>query len=185
MLARSLLLSRYTSRLFSPVGNSPVLGISSLRPFRDERMICSSNLSNQAPVPYSFPEAYVGLSYLPLYQRERTDDARCKDNPITTTFLTKSTLPTANAERERILFAPKLMDRLHQALRSRHFSQPTERAYGLWVRQFIHFHNICHPAKMRSSPVFLYSLTYSLRNAHEVSAFLPFGCSSFVHSMLR
>ena len=43
---------------------------------------------------------------------------------------------------------PKLLDRLHQALRSRHYSRRTEQAYCHWVKRFIYFHNIRHPAEM-------------------------------------
>jgi hypothetical protein len=44
--------------------------------------------------------------------------------------------------------APKWLDRLRQALRSRHDSPRTEQTYGHWVRRFIYFHNIRHPADM-------------------------------------
>ncbi len=43
---------------------------------------------------------------------------------------------------------PKLMDRLRDALGSRHYSRQTEKAYCHWVRRFIFFHNIRHPAEM-------------------------------------
>jgi len=43
---------------------------------------------------------------------------------------------------------PKLMDRLREALRSRHYSRRTEQTYCLWVRRFIFFHNVRHPAEM-------------------------------------
>ena len=43
---------------------------------------------------------------------------------------------------------PKLMDQLHEALRSRHTSRRTEHAYCHWVRRFILFHNVRHPAEM-------------------------------------
>ena len=43
---------------------------------------------------------------------------------------------------------PKLMDQLHEALRSRHYSRRTEQAYCHWVRRFIFFHNVRHPAEM-------------------------------------
>ncbi len=42
----------------------------------------------------------------------------------------------------------KLMDRLREALRLRHYSRRTEQTYSLWVRRYIHFHNVRHPAKM-------------------------------------
>ena len=43
---------------------------------------------------------------------------------------------------------PKLMDRLHQALRSRHYSRRTEQTYCHWVRRYIFFHKVRHPAEM-------------------------------------
>ena len=43
---------------------------------------------------------------------------------------------------------PKLLDRLHEALRSRHYSRRTEQTYCHWVKRFIYFHNIRHPAEM-------------------------------------
>lgn len=44
--------------------------------------------------------------------------------------------------------APKLMKRLRLALRSRHYSRRTEQVYCLWVKHFICFHKIRHPAEM-------------------------------------
>lgn len=43
---------------------------------------------------------------------------------------------------------PKLLDRLSQALRSRHYSPRTERAYRRWAKRFILFHRVRHPAEM-------------------------------------
>jgi integron integrase len=43
---------------------------------------------------------------------------------------------------------PKLLDRLREALRSRHYSRRTEEAYHHWVKRFILFHNVRHPAEM-------------------------------------
>lgn len=43
---------------------------------------------------------------------------------------------------------PKLLDKLREALRSRHYSQRTEHTYCLWVRRFIYFHNVRHPSDM-------------------------------------
>ena len=42
----------------------------------------------------------------------------------------------------------RLLDQLRTALRSRHYSRRTEQAYCLWVRRFIHFHDLRHPAGM-------------------------------------
>lgn len=43
---------------------------------------------------------------------------------------------------------PKLLDRLREALRSRHYSGRTEHAYCHWVKRFIFFHNVRHPMEM-------------------------------------
>ena len=43
---------------------------------------------------------------------------------------------------------PKLLDRLREALRSRHYSRRTEQTYVMWGKRFILFHNKRHPADM-------------------------------------
>ncbi len=53
----------------------------------------------------------------------------------------------------------RLMDQVKAAIRVRHYSRKTEKAYCYWIRFFIHFHHLRHPAEMSES---------------EVSAFLSF-----------
>jgi hypothetical protein len=43
---------------------------------------------------------------------------------------------------------PKLLDRLREALRARHYSRRTEQSYCQWVKRLIFFHNVRHPADM-------------------------------------
>jgi integron integrase len=43
---------------------------------------------------------------------------------------------------------PKLLDQLREALRSRYYSRRTEQTYCHWIKRFIYFHNVCHPAEM-------------------------------------
>lgn len=43
---------------------------------------------------------------------------------------------------------PKLLDRLRDALRARHYSPRTEQSYRHWVKRFIFFHHVRHPAEM-------------------------------------
>jgi hypothetical protein len=43
---------------------------------------------------------------------------------------------------------PKLLDQLRQALHARHYSPKTETSYVIWVRRFIFFHDVRHPAEM-------------------------------------
>ena len=42
----------------------------------------------------------------------------------------------------------ELMTEMRAALRARHYSRRTEQAYCLWVRRFIRFHGVRHPADM-------------------------------------
>ncbi|MGE5229500.1 MAG: phage integrase N-terminal SAM-like domain-containing protein [Deltaproteobacteria bacterium] len=41
-----------------------------------------------------------------------------------------------------------LIDQLQRALRARHYSRRTEQAYCRWVRRYIRFHGLRHPADM-------------------------------------
>ena len=44
--------------------------------------------------------------------------------------------------------APRLLDRLREAIRVRHYSRRTEKAYVGWVRRFVLFHDKRHPQEM-------------------------------------
>jgi integron integrase len=48
---------------------------------------------------------------------------------------------------------PKLLDQLREQIRVRHYSIRTEAVYLHWVRQFIRFHKLCHPADMGAEEV--------------------------------
>jgi len=43
---------------------------------------------------------------------------------------------------------PKLLDQLRESLRSRHYSRRTGQTYCQWVKRYIFFHNVRHPAEM-------------------------------------
>jgi len=43
---------------------------------------------------------------------------------------------------------PKLLEQVRQAIRMRHYSYKTEKAYVSWIKRFIFFHNKRHPAEM-------------------------------------
>ena len=55
---------------------------------------------------------------------------------------------------------PKLLDQVRQAIRRRHYSDRTEKAYVHWIKTFIFFHNKRHPAEMAETEIarFLSSL---------------------------
>ena len=47
----------------------------------------------------------------------------------------------------------RLVERLREAIRSRHYSRRTEKAYWYWTRYFIFFHGKRHPARMGAAEV--------------------------------
>ena len=47
----------------------------------------------------------------------------------------------------------KLLDRVRQAIRARHYSRRTEEAYVHWIRRFIVFHGKRHPIEMGAPEV--------------------------------
>jgi len=55
---------------------------------------------------------------------------------------------------------PRLLEQVRQAIRTRHYSYRTEKAYVHWTKRFIFFHNKRHPADMGEAEIgrFLSSL---------------------------
>ena len=62
---------------------------------------------------------------------------------------------------------PKLLDRVREAIRSRHYSRRTEEAYIGWIKRYIFFHAKRHPMEMGAEEVtrFLSSLALDGRVA--------------------
>jgi integron integrase len=52
--------------------------------------------------------------------------------------------------------APKLLDRVREAVRLRHYSRRTEEAYVMWIRRFIVFHGKKHPSEMGGEEIARY-----------------------------
>ena len=48
---------------------------------------------------------------------------------------------------------PRLLDRVREALRTRHYSPRTEEAYVAWIRRYIFFHGERHPAELSAPEV--------------------------------
>jgi integron integrase len=61
-----------------------------------------------------------------------------------------TTTPSAQQAQVR---GPKLLDRMRLAIRTRHYSRRTEEAYLGWVRRFVRFHGMRHPAELPPSSV--------------------------------
>jgi integron integrase len=54
---------------------------------------------------------------------------------------------------------PKLLDLMRETLRAKHYSKRTEDSYCLWVKRFVQFHKMRHPADMGAQEINDY-LTY-------------------------
>lgn len=48
---------------------------------------------------------------------------------------------------------PRLLDRVREAIRARHYSRRTEKTYVAWIRRYILFHGKRHPAEMGAPEV--------------------------------
>jgi len=63
---------------------------------------------------------------------------------------------------------PKLLDQVRRAIRSRHYSYPTEKAYVHWIKRYIFFHNKRHPQEMGEAEIAIF--LSSLASDDHVSA---------------
>jgi integrase len=61
--------------------------------------------------------------------------------------------PTPPAYLSPVPGTPRLLDRVREALRLRHYSLRTERAYTGWIKRYILFHGKRHPASMGAAEV--------------------------------
>jgi len=48
---------------------------------------------------------------------------------------------------------PRLLDRIRDAVRARHYSRRTEEAYVAWIRRYVLFHGKRHPAEMGAGEI--------------------------------
>jgi integron integrase len=60
---------------------------------------------------------------------------------------------------------PRLLDRLREELRVRHYSPRTEEAYVFWVRRFVQYHGMRHPSELGEEAVSRF-LTHLANEAH-------------------
>jgi integron integrase len=49
--------------------------------------------------------------------------------------------------------SPRLLTQLRHALRTRHYSRRTEAAYTSWIKRFVRFHELRHPATLEEADV--------------------------------
>ena len=86
------------------------------------------------------------LSFAGQYQAGHSD-LPCPRLRLPSGAVTIETAPPPKAPQ------PRLLDRVRIAIRARHYSRRTEKAYVFWVRRFLVFHGMRHPNEMGSSDV--------------------------------
>ena len=59
---------------------------------------------------------------------------------------------------------PKLLDRVRHAVRGRHYSRRTEKAYVHWIKRYIFFHGKRHPADMGAAEVTAFLTALAVRD---------------------
>jgi integron integrase len=58
---------------------------------------------------------------------------------------------------------PKLLDRVRDAIRARHYSRRTEKAYVHWIKRYIFFHGKRHPGEMGAVEVTAFLTSLAVR----------------------
>jgi integrase len=78
---------------------------------------------------------------------------------------------------------PKLLDQLREALRSRHYSRRTEQTYCHWVKRFIFFHHVRHPAEMAEPEMNQFLTHLAIKDAVVKAGLIKRGtCHTFRYS---
>lgn len=58
---------------------------------------------------------------------------------------------------------PKLLDRVRHAVRARHYSPRTEKAYVHWIKRYLFFHGKRHPGEMGAAEVTAFLTALAVR----------------------
>jgi hypothetical protein len=88
-----------------------------------------------------------------LQLRTAVSYAAVIDGPDVAAFAVRETTPAAAPK-------PRLLDRVREAIRTRHDSRRTEKTSVAWIRRYLFFHGTRHPADMGAPEItqFLSSL---------------------------
>ena len=80
-------------------------------------------------------------------------DSRSPWNTVAIAMIREMPDDARRAPVPRVVGAPRLLDRMRDAIRLRHYSRRTEKAYVGWARRFVLFHGKRHPAEMGAAEV--------------------------------
>lgn len=79
---------------------------------------------------------------------------------------------------------PRLLDRVRAAIRLRHYSRRTEKAYVAWVRRFVVFHGKRHPRDLGESEVSAFLAALAARGLSASSQNQALGALQFLYRMV-
>ncbi len=98
----------------------------------------------------------LGMGMVALRSSRRFSYATSSGGAPATTLYVREAGPAAVPK-------PRRLDRVREAVRTRHYSRRTEKAYVHWIKRYIFFHGKRHPAEMGAPEVtqFLTSLPAS------------------------
>jgi len=121
----------------------------------DERLVCNricTDLTVRAAGALA-RRSPTGVVLSPTMAPSRTSLAACESGPLPRLAAIAETPPAYHRQ-------PRLLDRVRAAIRARHYSRRTEKAYVAWVRRYVLFHGRRHPREMGAPEVgrFLSSL---------------------------
>jgi integron integrase len=78
---------------------------------------------------------------------------RAPEHTPQSTEFTRSSEPKPQKQPRKQQSRPRLLDRVRQALRSRHYSRKTEKSYCHWIKRFIIFQHMRHPREMGEAEI--------------------------------
>jgi integron integrase len=87
--------------------------------------------------------------YNPKLARVGSNVRRSKQNPAHKSHPPSKNVPDYTSSPA----PPRLLDQLRYAIRARQMSPGTEKAYAMWVRRYVKFHNLRHPSTMAEQEV--------------------------------
>jgi len=67
----------------------------------------------------------------------------------------------------------RLLDRVRQAIETRHYSRRTEKAYVHWIKRYILFHGKRHPAEMGAAEVAAFLTSLAVQGKVAASGLAP------------
>jgi len=97
-----------------------------------------------------FNDALMSLNYRSMSLNTFTKPRRPHHDE---TIERNATPPAVKSDMPEVVQKPKLLDHVRDRIRVKHYSLSTEKTYLYWIKFYIHFHHLKHPADMGAPEV--------------------------------